>query len=200
MRLCECVTFSQNSCVCVCVTGTVCADFRLKAAAVDWRAACWGRRGEIQQICTASVRCISDAVNGFLHPRLPFTDGQVAVVLVVQMRRENRVHQKCFLLIRPLIQIPHKLEFCSTLCGLGPGFNPFYIPGLLWWAALLCSKLKKMIKVQCWMSSSQHPWPFGSVWCSAKHECGKNAGFQGLLWQEVYTNIEYLGKGGDLGK
>lgn len=31
-------------------------------------------------------------------------------------------------------------------------------------------------------------------------KCGKTAGIQGLLWQEVYTNIEYLGKGQDLVK
>lgn len=79
----------------------------------------------------------------------------------------------------------NKLEFSFTLCGLGPGFNPFYIPGFLWWAALLCSILKKMTKVQCWTSSKRHPWPFGSVWSWDKHE----------MWQDCWSSGSALTRG-----
>lgn len=44
----------------------------------------------------------------------------------------NSIWKECFLLMRPLIQIPLKLGSCITLCGLRPGFNPFYILCLLW--------------------------------------------------------------------
>lgn len=44
----------------------------------------------------------------------------------------NSIWMEYFLLMRPLIQIPLKLGSCFTLCGLRPGFNPFYILRLPW--------------------------------------------------------------------
>lgn len=38
----DCVNVWRSPRIAVCVTGTVCADFRLKAVAVDWGAACRG--------------------------------------------------------------------------------------------------------------------------------------------------------------
>lgn len=139
MRLCECVTFSQNSCVCV--TGTVCAEFRLKAAAVEEQLVEDERRSN-----TANMR--GQRILHFTRCKRLFTPTSslywgASGSCFSSTDVETRVHQKCVLLMRPLIQIPHKLDFCLTPGGLGPGFNPFYIPGLLRWATLLCSKLKK---------------------------------------------------------
>lgn len=145
--------------IAVCVTGTGCADFRMKAAAVEW--------GEIHsKHARPALRCILDSVSGFLHPLY----WRVSGICFSSTDVEKSAHKKCFLLMRPLIQIPHKLDFCFTLCGSGPGFNPFHIPDLLWWASPLWPKLKKKTKVQCWRSSNRHQWPLGSVWGSAKHE------------------------------
>lgn len=49
----------------------------------------------------------------------------------------------------------------------------------LWWAALICSKWKKMTRVQSWMSSIWRAQPFGSVWSTAKHEMWSDCWFPG---------------------
>lgn len=58
----------------------------------------------------------------------------------------NSIWKEYFLLMRPLIQIPHKLGSCFTLCGLRPGFNPFYILCLLW-RTTLCVPNKRMTEI-----------------------------------------------------
>lgn len=71
MRLCECVT--QNSCVC---NGNRMCRFQTEGWSSWLRSSLSGTNGGgIEQICLASVRCISEAVNAFLHPLPPFTDG-----------------------------------------------------------------------------------------------------------------------------
>lgn len=73
MRLCECVTFSQNSCMC---NGIRMCRFQTESWSSWLRSSLSGTNGgEIEQMCLAGVRCLSDAVNGFLHPLPPFTDG-----------------------------------------------------------------------------------------------------------------------------